>query len=103
MLIPVLLDDRDLDWTAWPAGPSLGVDAIGGVEVVLAPALAASRLGMRLGRGGGSYDRALTRVAPGVPVVALLYDDEIVPDVPADDWDRPVTAAITPSGWHSFG
>lgn len=102
VLIPVLLDDRDLDWSAWPSGPPLGVDAIGGVEVVLVPALAVSRRGMRLGRGGGSYDRVLTRVPPGVPVVALLYDDEILPNVPADDWDRPVSAAITPSGWHSF-
>lgn len=106
VLIPVLLDDRDLDWAAWAdgaSGPSLGVDAIGGVEVVLVPALAVSRQGMRLGRGGGSYDRALTRVPRGVPVVALLYDDEIRPVVPTEEWDRPVTAAITPSGWHPFG
>jgi 5-formyltetrahydrofolate cyclo-ligase len=102
VLIPVLLADRDLDWAVWPSGPSSGVDAIGGVEVALVPALAVSRRGMRLGRGGGSYDRALARVPADVPVVALLYDDEILPDLPADEWDRPVRAAITPSGWHSF-
>jgi 5-formyltetrahydrofolate cyclo-ligase len=37
-----------------------------------------------------------------VPIVALVYDDEIVSDVPSDPWDVPVTAAITPSGWHAL-
>jgi len=59
--------------------------------------------GVRLGRGGGSYDRALARVPDGVPTVALLYDDEIEPDVPAEAWDVPVSAAITPSGWRALG
>jgi 5-formyltetrahydrofolate cyclo-ligase len=102
VLVPVLLDDRDLDWAPWPSGAPLGVEAIASVEVALVPALAVSRRGVRLGRAGGSYDRALTRVRPGVPIVALVYDDEIVSDVPSDPWDVPVTAAITPSGWHAL-
>ena len=104
VLVPVLLDDRDLDWAPWP-GPTapLGVDAIAGVDVVLVPALAVSRRAVRLGRGGGSYDRALARVPRGVPVVALVYDDEILDHLPAEEWDVPVTAAITPSGWHPLG
>jgi 5-formyltetrahydrofolate cyclo-ligase len=54
--------------------------------------------GARLGRGGGSYDRALTRVRPGVPVIALLYPGEMVPAVPTQPHDRPVTAVLTPDG-----
>jgi 5-formyltetrahydrofolate cyclo-ligase len=100
VLVPVLLDDRDLDWSPWPSADLLGIGAIAHVDVVLAPALAVSRTGVRLGRGGGSYDRALARVPPGVPVVALLHDGEIVEHLPSDEWDVPVTAAITPSGWH---
>jgi 5-formyltetrahydrofolate cyclo-ligase len=103
VIVPVLLDDRDLDWTPWPSGPSLGVDAIAGVDLVLVPALAVSSRGVRLGRGGGSYDRALARVPDGVPTVALLHDDEIRPDVPAEAWDVPVSGAITPSGWRALG
>ena len=103
VIVPVLLDDRDLDWSPWPSGPPLGVDAIASVDVVLVPALAVSFRGVRLGRGGGSYDRALARVRPGVPAVALLYDGEILPDVPAEAWDVPVTGAITPSGWRHLG
>jgi 5-formyltetrahydrofolate cyclo-ligase len=103
VIVPVLLDDRDLDWTPWPSGALLGVDAVAGVDLVLVPALAVSIHGIRLGRGGGSYDRALARVPAGVPTVALLYDDEIGPDVPAEAWDVPVSGAITPSGWQSLG
>jgi 5-formyltetrahydrofolate cyclo-ligase len=102
VLVPLLRPDRDLDWTPWPSGRPLGVDAIADVDVVLAPALAVSRNGVRLGRGGGSYDRALARVPAGVPIVALLYDDELVDELPHDDWDIPVAGAITPSGWHDL-
>lgn len=102
VLVPLLRTDRDLDWTPWPAGDPLGVDAIAGVDVVLAPALAVSRSGVRLGRGGGSYDRALARVPATVPIAALIYDDELVEELPYDDWDIPVTGAISPSGWHDL-
>jgi len=102
VIVPVLLDDRDLTWAPWPSGDVLGFDAIAEVEVILVPALAVAEDGVRLGRGGGSYDRALARVPAGVPVVALLYDDEIVDALPHEEWDVPVTAAITPSGWHSL-
>jgi len=102
VLVPLLQADRDLDWTPWPTGGPLGVDAISGVDVVLAPALAVSRSGVRLGRGGGSYDRALARVPPGVPIIAMIYDDELVDELPHDDWDVPVTGAVTPSGWHDL-
>jgi 5-formyltetrahydrofolate cyclo-ligase len=53
---------------------------------------------MRLGRGGGSYDRALGRVPVGTLTCTLLFEGEIVDRVPADEHDRPVTAAVTPSG-----
>jgi 5-formyltetrahydrofolate cyclo-ligase len=111
----VLRDDLDLDWAAYtgdvehvavrpgvdllePAGPRLGVEAISTADVVLVPALAVDRAGHRLGRGAGSYDRALRRVAPETPVLAVVYDDEVVTEVPADDHDRFVTGALTPSG-----
>ena len=115
VLLPVVLPDLDLDW-AWydgpealgraqdtatpllePTGPRLGRDAIGSVDVVLAPGLAVGADGSRLGQGGGCYDRALTRVGGHVPVVVLLFDDEVVPEVPAEPHDRRVDAAATPA------
>ena len=105
VLVPVLLADRDLDWVAWQPdgdGQPEGLDAIADADAVLVPALAVSRAGVRLGRGGGSYDRALRRARPGAPVAALVFADELVADLPADPWDRPVTAVVTPDGWRDL-
>jgi 5-formyltetrahydrofolate cyclo-ligase len=66
--------------------------------LVLVPGLAADPAGHRLGRGGGYYDRTLDRAAPGTPLVVLLYDDELLPAVPTEPHDQPVTAALLPSG-----
>lgn len=62
------------------------------------PAVAVDRTGLRLGRGGGSYDRALARVGPAILTVALLYDGELVSRLPAEPHDQRVRAAVTPSG-----
>jgi len=111
LLLPVLRADRDLDWARYdgalvpgprglsqPAGPVLGVAAVAGAGLVVVPAVAVDRHGVRLGRGGGSYDRALARVPPAVLVVALLYDGELLDTVPAEQHDKRVGAVITPSG-----
>jgi 5-formyltetrahydrofolate cyclo-ligase len=112
VLLPVLQPDRDLDWASYegpdslaagprgllePAEPPRGPDAIRRADAVLVPALAVDRSGNRLGRGGGSYDRALARVAPLIPVIALLYDDELLGQVPAAPHDRPVRAVAQPA------
>jgi 5-formyltetrahydrofolate cyclo-ligase len=112
VILPVLLPDGDLDWGVHtgdeglvparlgllePAGPGLGVDAVATADVVLVPGLAVASTGMRLGRGGGSYDRALGRVPVGTFTCALLYDGEVGVEVPVDPHDRPVTAAATPT------
>jgi 5-formyltetrahydrofolate cyclo-ligase len=106
VLVPHTLPDRDLDWAQWSAGgvgPLLGVDAVGMAGLVLVPALAVGRDGTRLGRGGGSYDRALRRVRPGVATAALVFDEEVLPSVPRGVWDVPVTAAVRPDGWLDLG
>ena len=101
VLVPVTLPDRDLDWRCEER--TLGVEAVGTADVVLVPALAVARDGTRLGRGGGSYDRALSRVPAGVPVAALLFDGELVDALPREPWDRPVDAVVTPAGWRELG
>lgn len=110
VLLPVLLPDLDLDWAVHdgtlasaplgllqPTGPRLGVDAIATPDVVLVPGLAVSPSGLRLGRGGGSYDRALARVPIGTFTCVLLHDDEVGLEVPAAPHDRAVVAAATPT------
>ncbi|WP_374203590.1 5-formyltetrahydrofolate cyclo-ligase [Streptomyces antimicrobicus] len=125
VLLPVLLPDNDLDWAAYegpaglaetahpgrmrllePTGPRLGPDAVTEADTVLLPGLAVDGRGMRLGRGGGSYDRVLARLerAGARPsLVVLLYDDEVVARVPEEPHDHPVQAVATPSGVRRFG
>jgi 5-formyltetrahydrofolate cyclo-ligase len=98
VIVPVLLPDRDLTWTLWLTDAQLGPSEIAVASLVLVPALAVDRAGNRLGRGGGSYDRALSRVSSTTAVLAVVFDDEVLPSVPTDEWDRPVTGALTPGG-----
>ena len=86
-----------------PMGPRLGPTAIGTADVVVVPALAVARDGVRLGRGGGYYDRALQHVRADAVLVALLFDEELVDELPAEPHDRRVTAVVTPSGgWQAL-
>lgn len=112
LLLPVLLPDGDLDWASYegpaslrpgarglmePVGPHLGTAAIARADLVVVPALAVDRRGVRMGRGGGSYDRALARVPVTAFTVALLHDGELLDSVPAEAHDQRVRAAITPA------
>ncbi|MEU6079110.1 5-formyltetrahydrofolate cyclo-ligase [Streptomyces sp. NPDC047108] len=122
VLLPVLLEDNDLDWGVYeggerlaparrgllePEGGRLGPEAITTADAVLLPGLAVDERGLRLGRGGGSYDRVLARLerAGADPaLVVLLHDGELLGagEVPAEAHDRPVHAAVTPSGVRRF-
>ena len=112
VLLPLLLPDGDLDWASYegpdslrpgprgllePTEPARGVGAVCSADLVLVPALAVDRSGLRLGRGGGSYDRALARVGAQVPTVALLYDSELLDRVPAGPHDQRVRMVARPS------
>lgn len=111
LLLPVLRDDQDLDWAVFdhqlrptrrglsePTGPRLGPDAIAPAGLLVVPALAVDGRGIRLGRGGGSYDRALARVASTATIVALVHDGELWPEpLPDEPHDRPVHAVVTPA------
>jgi 5-formyltetrahydrofolate cyclo-ligase len=100
-----------LDWAAYtgptslaagalglrePTGPRMGPDAIGRARLVLVPGLAADRSGVRLGRGAGHYDRTLPLAAPGVPIVIVLNDEELVEQLPAEPHDQPMTGVLLP-------
>jgi 5,10-methenyltetrahydrofolate synthetase len=72
------------------------------VDVVICPAAAVDETGTRLGWGGGYYDRFLTDLPAGIPVFALVFDDDVVADLPREAHDVPVTGVVTPSGWRRF-
>lgn len=114
VLLPVALPAGRLQWAAYdgsqnllpgrldllePAGPRLGAGAVAEADLLLVPALAVDAAGRRLGRGGGYYDRLLASVAK--PAYAVVFDDEVLDEVPVTAHDRPVAGALTPSGFVS--
>ena len=117
VLLPVVLEGTEVPTLDWaldttelqptgvlklpePTGERLGPDAITQADVLLIPAMAVDTTGLRLGRGRGYYDAALARLERPVPVLALVYDDELLDarssPVPAEPHDRRVDGVLTP-------
>jgi len=113
VLLPVILPEPGpLDWAEYtgetdlrpgrlrgilePTGKRLGIDAVGAAELVLVPALAVDRQGVRLGRGAGHYDRSLVFAAAGVTLLAVVRDEELVDRLPGQPHDVRMSGALTP-------
>ena len=118
-LLPVLIDEagapyRSPRWGLWEAGRALvtrgrppaqpdgevlGAESLTEADLIVIPALAASSDGARLGQGGGWYDRALLHRSPGVAVVSVVFDDEVLESgvIPTEAHDVPIDAIITPT------
>ncbi|MGM7668667.1 5-formyltetrahydrofolate cyclo-ligase [Microbacterium sp. A93] len=143
VLVPITEPERRMSWTAWhpgvevarspvapidePVGERLGVDTFATVDLVLVPAQVVDTRGLRLGQGGGYYDRFLSGLeqlpqrqqhrretpvddagpAPSAaPItVAMVFRHEFLShgQVPSDEHDRPVDGVVTPDGFTWFG
>jgi 5-formyltetrahydrofolate cyclo-ligase len=105
VLLPVSLASGELEWVLYEGETEPGIfgfaepvgkaGSLDGVDLVIAPALAVDQNGNRLGKGKGYYDRALE--GKNLPVVAVVYDDELLEAVPVEPHDQPVDAVVTPS------
>ena len=113
VLLPVVVGQQPLDWSEYegpgslqgadhglrePIGTRAGPGAIGEVDVVLVPALAVDRRGVRLGRGGGHYDRSLPLAGRDTVLAAVVRDEEFVESLPGEAHDVLVGAVATPGG-----
>ncbi|BBX68558.1 5-formyltetrahydrofolate cyclo-ligase [Mycolicibacterium psychrotolerans] len=115
VLLPVAREDpvegpRPLQWGRYrpdtlvaapfglqePPPPHLPPEAMTDATVVLVPALAVDVRGARLGRGAGFYDRTLRLADPAAALIAVVRDEELVAQLPADPHDVPMTHAVTP-------
>ena len=87
-----------------PATARLPHTAIASAAVVVIPALAVDRHGVRLGRGAGFYDRSLPFRDQAAMLVAVVRDAELVEELPAEAHDIAMTHAVTPGrGVVAFG
>jgi 5-formyltetrahydrofolate cyclo-ligase len=117
VLLPVARNDADgvplpLQWGEYrpgtlqpanfglrePAPPYLPAETVSQAAVILVPALAVDRSGARLGRGAGFYDRTLGAALAGTKLVAVVRDDEVLDELPAEPHDIRMTHVITPTG-----
>ncbi|AEH11377.1 5-formyltetrahydrofolate cyclo-ligase [Candidatus Protofrankia datiscae] len=108
VLLPSMRPDLDLDFREYTGAliagafgtrePPLGaaIFELAQADVIVVPALAVDVHGRRLGRGGGSYDRALRRARPDALIVAVVHDNELVDRVPTEAHDVAVHVIVTP-------
>lgn len=110
VLLPVSRDDGLLDWAVStegeqqglhgmpePVGELLGPIAINDVDLIIAPAAAVDKTGMRMGWGRGYFDRTLGSMERCPPVYAVVFDNELVESVPSELHDKKVNGVVTPS------
>lgn len=112
VLLPIAREDGLLDWIAYSgdaletaglfgvpelAGEPVSPLAINGVDVIFVPASAVDRSGMRLGWGRGYYDKMIGSMEGAPPLYAVVFDDEVLDEVPCDLHDQPVNGAVTPT------
>lgn len=90
-----------------PSGDFLPQERLADADLIVVPALAADTEGTRLGQGAGWYDRTLKDARKGVPIVALVFDDEFhdaaTRPIPREHHDVPVTIVVTPSAVARIG
>ncbi len=116
VLLPVSRQDGLLDWAPYdgneedvdllgmptPTSELLGPIAINSVDLIVVPAAAVDRKGMRMGWGLGYFDKTLGSMENCPPVYAVIFDDELVDAVPTERHDQPVDGVVTPSGIVAF-
>ncbi len=112
VLLPITRADGLLDWAVAtddgevgeglyglpePTGEVLGPIAVNDVDLMIVPAAAVDRSGMRMGWGRGYFDKTIGSMEKCPPVYAVIYDSEILDSLPREVHDQPVNGIVTPT------
>lgn len=112
VLLPISREDGLLDWAVAgdedaedvglfglpePVGELLAPTAINDVDLIVVPAAAVDGTGMRLGWGRGYFDKTLGSMEKCPPVYAVVFDSEVLAEVPRERHDQAVDGAVSPS------
>ena len=99
-IVPSLVEDLQADLTDGPYGIKQPADSapksldMKTIDLVIVPGVAFDGNNHRLGRGEGYYDRFLSGIPGGIPTVGLAFDFQMVPQLPRQDHDIPVSRVI---------
>lgn len=110
VLLPISREDGLLDWVESngsttkpglfnipePDGALLSPLAVNEVDLMLIPACAIDAHGNRLGWGRGYFDRTLGSMDARPPVFAVVFETELIDEVPTDHHDQRVDGVVTP-------
>ena len=112
VLLPITRADGLLDWAVAtedadvteglfgmpePVAELLSPLALNDVDLLIIPAAAVDRSGMRLGWGRGYFDKTIGSMENCPPVYAVIFDSELLDEVPRDLHDQPVDGVVTPT------
>ena len=112
VLLPITRADGLLDWAVAtddgeiaeglhglpePTGEVLSPMAVNDVDLMIIPAAAVDRTGMRMGWGRGYFDKTIGSMQKCPPVYAVIYDSEVLDSLPREVHDQPVTGVVTPT------
>lgn len=107
------VEGKSLSWHSWQPGEPLQKGNYGifepqpdsptlppeQVDLILVPAVACDYRGYRLGYGGGFYDRMLSSPEWALkPTIGIVFAEAYLPELPIDDWDKPLQGVCTEMG-----
>ena len=78
-----------------PVGEGQPIEEFSEITTLFIPAFAVTPSGIRLGKGGGFYDRVFAKLNPKVKKVAIVFDDEIIEDIPSEPHDKRVDFIVS--------
>lgn len=73
------------------------------IDFIVVPALAYDRLGNRLGKGGGYYDRFLAQPGMRATACGLAFTEQVIESVCAEAHDRKIPLLVTDQEVLRFG
>ncbi|MBX3311454.1 MAG: 5-formyltetrahydrofolate cyclo-ligase [Microbacteriaceae bacterium] len=116
VLLPISREDGLLDWVVAnnegetiglfgmpeAIGNLLGPIAVNDADLMIIPAASVGKDGMRMGWGKGYFDKTIGSMANKPPIYAVVFENEVFDSVPSNQYDEPISGAVTESKIHRF-